>query len=72
MANQYGLYQILILKTEVSVIHGRMVGIGNSTNALSVVCDEDLGSSRWGLCVGLLQDDGYDNPCEFLKGESSA
>jgi hypothetical protein len=49
-----------------------MVGIGNSTDVSSVVCDEDLRLSRRWLCVGLLQHDVYDSHCEFFEGESSA
>lgn len=67
LVNQHGLSQNLILKNGVSVIHRRMVEIRNGTNASSVVGNEDLGVSTPGLCFGLLQYDGYDSPCEFLK-----
>lgn len=58
-----------ILGDGVSVIHRRMAEI--STDTSSVAGEprdkEDLGVSRPGLCVGLLQHDGYASPCEFLK-----
>ncbi|XP_004510509.1 cation/calcium exchanger 4 [Cicer arietinum] len=63
--HHHGLAQNSVLKDGVSVIHRRMVEI--STNTSSVVGDEDLSVSRPGLCFGLLQHDGYDSHCEFLK-----
>jgi len=48
-----------------------MVETGNNTNASSVVSNEDLGVSRPGLCVGMIQHDGYDSLCDFLEGEFS-
>jgi sodium/potassium/calcium exchanger 6 len=65
LVNHHGLSQNLILNDGVSVIHRRMVEI--SANTSSVDDDNDLVVNRPGLCVGLLQHDGYRSSCEFLK-----